>query len=150
VAFHSYDHSEPAQLDACRGVDYRIRGYRPPRSRVTEGLADERLAFHNFEWLASSAPSLRTDAPALEHRIAKLPIALDDFGLHTGELSYVDWEAEVLRLVAERPFTAIGLHDCYAEHWLPHYPALLDRLAELAEPRTLDEVADDLFLAHAV
>jgi hypothetical protein len=149
VAFHSYDHSAPAQLAECRGVDYRIKGYRPPRSELSPGLADERLAFHNFEWLASSAPSLGTDVPSLATRVAKLPVAIDDFSLHTGERTYREWEAEVLRTVAGRPFTAIGLHDCYAEHWLPHYPALLGRLAELAEPRTLDAVADELFLTHA-
>jgi hypothetical protein len=149
VAFHSYDHSSPAQLAECRAVDYRVKGYRTPRSALCPELADEHLAFHNFEWLASSAPSLGTEVPALPNRVAKLPVAVDDFALHTGERSYAAWEAEVLRLVAERPFTAIGLHDCYADHWLPHYPALLEKLVALAEPRTLDDVAAELYLAHA-
>lgn len=48
---------------------------------------------------------------------------------------------------ALRPF---GLHDCYARHWLPDYGALLDALAGRGSLRTLDEVADELFLASAV
>jgi hypothetical protein len=150
VAFHSYDHSSPGQLDECRSVDYRIKGYRPPRSRLSADLADERLAFHNFEWLASSAASLGIDDPALPNRVAKLPVSVDDFALHTGERSYPEWESEVLRTVADRPFTSIGLHDCYAHHWLAHYPAFLDKLTALAQPRTFDDVAAEVFLAHAV
>jgi hypothetical protein len=149
VAFHSYDHSSPGQLDECRAVDYRIKGYRPPRSRLSPDLSDERLAFHNFEWLASSAGSLGIDAPALPNRVAKLPVSVDDFALHTGEQPYPEWEAEVLRAVADRPFTSIGLHDCYAHHWLPHYPAFLEKLTALAQPRTFDDVAAEVFLAHA-
>jgi hypothetical protein len=153
VAFHSFDHSVPPtrdQLAECRGVDYRIKGYRPPRSLLTDDLRDERLAFHNFEWLASSAASLGTDVPTLPGRIAKIPVSVDDFALHTGELTYAQWEAEVLRAVEDGRFTSIGLHDCYAEHWLPHYPELLDRVTAFAQPRTFDDVAAGLFLAHAV
>ncbi len=152
VAFHSYDHSVPPkgdQLAECRGIDYRIKGYRPPRSLVSDDLADERLAFHNFEWLASSAASLGTDEPALPNRVAKLPVAGDDFALHSGQLTYEEWEADVLGAAGRRPFTAIGLHDCYADHWLPHYPELISRLAALGQLRTLDEVAAELFLSPA-
>jgi hypothetical protein len=160
VAFHSYDHAVPSngadgagsptdQLAECRSVDYRIKGYRPPRSLLSDDVADERLAFHNFEWLASSVFSLGIDAPALLNRVAKLPISFDDFVLHTGERTYAEWEAEVLSAVAREPFTSIGLHDCYAHHWLAHYPSLLDKLGDLAEPRTLDDVAAGVFLAHA-
>jgi hypothetical protein len=149
VAFHSYDHSSSGQLDECREVDFRIKGYRAPRSRLSGDLSDDRLAFHNFEWLASSSGSLGTEVPALPSRVAKLPILVDDFALHTGERTYEEWEADVLHSVAERPFTSIGLHDCYAHHWLPRYESLLDALAQLARPRTLDDVAGDVFFAHA-
>ena len=39
-------------------IDYRIKGYRPAQSRITAELTDANLAFHNFEWLASSRYSL--------------------------------------------------------------------------------------------
>jgi hypothetical protein len=45
VAFHSYDHKVAPeddgtdQLGRCRVVDYRIKGYRPPQSRLTGELA---------------------------------------------------------------------------------------------------------------
>jgi peptidoglycan/xylan/chitin deacetylase (PgdA/CDA1 family) len=161
VAFHSYDHSvadededfvgsSTDQLAACRKVDYRIKGYRPPRSRVSGALGDERLAFHNFEWLANSGYVMGTYAPALTNRVVKLPITVDDFALHMGRQTYGEWEEEVLEEVARRPFVSIGLHDCYAHHWLPHYPELLEKLCALASPATHDEVAAELFLAHAV
>jgi hypothetical protein len=149
VAFHSYDHSSPGQLDACREVDYRIKGYRPPRSQLNGELSDDRLAFHNFEWLASSAGSLGTELPTLPNRVAKLPVSVDDFALHTGERSYAEWESDVLRRVAEQPFTSIGLHDCYGHHWLPRYASLLDTLGQGAQLRTFDDVAAEVFFAHA-
>jgi peptidoglycan/xylan/chitin deacetylase (PgdA/CDA1 family) len=159
VAFHSYDHSTPSddggadsgadQLEECRKVDYRIKGYRLPRSQGSRALSDERLAFHNFEWLASSSYSLGIDAPALSNRVAKLPVSVDDFDLRTGERRYADWEAAVLRAAARQPFTSVSLHDCYAPHWLAHYPAFLEKLSATAELATFDEVAAELFLASA-
>ena len=46
------------QLPRCREVDYRIKGYRPPRSQITPELSDRNLLFHNFEWLASMMAEL--------------------------------------------------------------------------------------------
>jgi hypothetical protein len=153
VAFHSFDHhlKRRNQLPRCRQVDYRIKGYRPPRSMITRELTDRKLLFHNFEWLASSAPSLGTPRPVLRNGLVRLPIALDDFALHSGSgVSFDDWAAGALQLVADSDFTAIGLHDCYAQHWLPHYQTLLERMSGLAELRTLNEVAAEITLGSAV
>jgi hypothetical protein len=153
VAFHSFDHrlKRRNQLPRCRQVDYRIKGYRPPRSVITRELTDRKLLFHNFEWLASSAPSLGTPRPVLRNGLVRLPIALDDFALHNRPgVSFDDWAAGALQLVADNDFTAIGLHDCYAQHWLPHYQTLLERMSGLAELHTLNEVAAEITLGSAV
>ena len=52
--------------------------------------------------------------------------------------------------VSENDFTTIGLHDCYAAHWLPRYRRFLYRLREIGELRTLDEVAAEVTLCSAV
>jgi hypothetical protein len=151
VAFHSYDHDrDREQLPACRRVDYRIKGYRPPQSRLTAELSDARLLWHNFEWLASSATSFGFDRPRLEHRLVKIPIELDDFPMHVGRLTFETWRAKLMDEIRDRPFVAFGLHDCYAEHWLPHYEQLLVDLKTMGRFRTLDEVAADLYLAGGV
>lgn len=153
LAFHSYDHAvagpERGQLHACRTVDYRLKGYRVPRSALTPELSDAALCRHNFEWLASSAQSLGLEEPALRRGIVRIPIADDDFSLYTRRLRYPEWETRVLDRVRARPFTAIGLHDCYAAAWLPHYPRFLAALRELATLRTADEVACDVLFRHA-
>lgn len=153
LAFHSYDHAPPGedqgQLRACRTVDYRLKGYRVPRSRLTDEVADAQLCRHNFEWLASSVRSLGTREPVLRHGVVRIPIADDDFALHTGRLAYPAWEARVLETVRQREFTAIGLHDCYGAAWLPHYPRFLDSLRQLAALRTADEVAFDVIFRDA-
>ena len=42
LAFHSYDHAlDTPQLQRCRTIDYRLKGYRAPRSVITEELQDE-------------------------------------------------------------------------------------------------------------
>jgi peptidoglycan/xylan/chitin deacetylase (PgdA/CDA1 family) len=176
IGFHSYDHSIDVwwpvsqwsrrirrrfvpsaaadatpidQVTGCREVDYRIRGYRPPRSRITRELNDTNLCWHNFEWLASSTHSLRLDSPTLRRRVVRLPILVDDYPLYTHRLTWQEWEARVLHSVARRDFTAVSLHDCYAASWLPHYGALLDRLQQLGRLVTLDEVAARTFLTTA-
>ena len=155
VAFHSYDHAvmedgSGEQLARCRRVDYRIKGYRAPRSRLTGETADEPLLFHNFEWLASSRYSFGFGKPKMHRRLAKIPIGFDDFPLHSQEMSYADWQQGALAEIEREPFVAFGLHDCYAAHWMPHYPRLLDRLQSLAALRTMNDVAAELALASAV
>ena len=157
VAFHSYDHRvadpaggpEDSQLQRCRRVDYRLKGYRAPRSIITGELADDSLAFHNFEWLASSASSLGTLVPVLERGIVKIAVLLDDFPLHRRAMPYAEWEARVLRLADEHDAVTLGLHDCYADLWLPHYPELLDRLGRRGVLTTLDQLAARVMLASS-
>lgn len=145
LAFHSFDHGDGPQLQHCREVDYRLKGYRPPRSLLTDELTHERLAFHNFEWLALSG----TSSPEMRGRLVRLPVTLDDFSLYTGAQSYDEWEREVLDHVEREPYTAVGLHDCYAHLWLPHYPSLLAKLRALASPRTFDQVSAEVVIGAA-
>jgi len=150
LAFHSFDHSlDGDQLRRCREVDYRLKGYRLPRSQRTPETTDEQLALHNFEWLASSASSLGVDSPQMLNRLVRLPVALDDFALYTGELTYERWEAGLLDRVEQAPFTAFGLHDCYAHLWLTRYAELLEKLRSRAQLRTLDEVSAEIVMSAA-
>jgi len=155
LGFHSYEHRLPdehadadlEELVRCRGVDDSIRGYRPPQSKIGPGLEDRHLLRYDFEWFASSRSSLGRDDPDLENGIVKIPIHIDDFDLHRGRLGYEAWEQKVLSAARDREFVAIGLHDCYADHWIDHYPGLLEKLRELGTFRTFDEVADDVVSA---
>jgi hypothetical protein len=150
LAFHSFDHRpHDNQLGLCRGVDYRIRGYRPPNSRMTRELTDEQLGRYNFEWIASSAGSIGTEQPALGSAAVRIPIFFDDFPLHRHGMTFETWEAEALATTASRSFTAFGLHDCYADRWLHGYDAFLGKLADLGTLRTVGEVADRVLLGCA-
>jgi len=167
-AFHSYDHvvpptglvarvarrlrggaPNPYQLERCRQVDYRLKGYRPPQSRLTPDLGDRNLSFHGFEWLASSAWSLGFREPRMENGIVKIPILLDDHRMFRDGLSFARWQQEALDLIDANAFVAFSLHDCYAEFWLAHYAELLATVRERGRLRTLDEVAAEVALAHA-
>jgi hypothetical protein len=179
LAFHSFDHEVPAarralanalyrlhdrwrgaevadhepgasrQLNKCRELDYRLKGYRPPQSRITADLSDANLCFHNFEWLANSSYALRFSDPRLQNRLVKIPILIDDFDLHRRALGYDAWEAEVLTALGQHQVAAVCLHDCYAPLWLPRYRGFLERLRELGRLVTMDSVASDVVLAHA-
>ena len=81
--------------------------------------------------------------------VVRLPIALDDFPLYSSRLPYEDWEQLALQRIAASDFAAISLHDCYAPYWLPRYRRLLEQVQEMAELRTLDEVAAELTLRSA-
>jgi hypothetical protein len=153
IAFHSFDHQiddtgagDPLQLRRCRTVDYRVKGYRAPRSRITAELTDANLCLRNFEWLASSPKSLGTVRPTMQNRLVRVPILFDDFALFRGRVSYVEWERTALEQIERNHFVAFGLHDCYAPHWLPHYPDFLRRVSGLGTLRTVDAVAFDVIL----
>jgi hypothetical protein len=150
LAFHSYDHApDTPQLYPCRTVDYRLKGYRPPRSVITRELTDENLCHHNFEWLASSAVSFGTQVPVLRNGIARIPIAFDDFALHTRRLDYTEWERRALGRARTGPVLAFSVHDCYADHWLDGYPRFLDRLRATGELLTFNELSGRIVLTHA-
>jgi len=158
LAFHSYDHLQGGgdanqiddQLSRCRSVDYRTRGYRVPKSRLTAELTPQRLLRLNFDWLASSASSIDATMPELRDNIVYTPIMFDDFALHTGDMNYQTWEDWALNCVRQREFVAFGLHDCYGAHWTEQYPEFLEKISSYGNFRTCDQVADDVVLAHCV
>jgi hypothetical protein len=150
IAFHSYDHSiSEDQLAKCREVDYRIKGYRPPRSIITPELSDENLCFHNFEWLASSAYCLGIISPEIENRIIKIPILFDDFELYRSRMNYEVWEEQAIQMINQHNFVAFGLHDCYSDYWLPHYGEFLKKISQLGRLKTLNEIADEVILVNS-
>ncbi len=161
LAFHSYDHridssngAAPTkgadQLGRCRTVDYRLKGYRTPQSRITAELTDENLCFHNFEWLASSTYSFGFDEPRLQNGIVKIPIHFDDFSMYHDGRSYEAWEAEAIATIENNRFVAFGLHDCYGEFWLPRYAAFLATISRMGRLMTMNQVADEVFLQNAL
>jgi glycosyltransferase involved in cell wall biosynthesis len=148
IAFHSFNHciEDLTQLRRCREVDLRVRGYRPPRSRITAELEDYNLTYFNFEWLASSASSLGFNNCRLENGLIKIPIDLDDYPLFTGANGYDEWEENLLVRARERRFFAFGLHDCYADLWLTRYPQLLKKLRKIGDLVSADMLCDRIFL----
>ncbi len=151
IAFHSFDHNiKNAQLYKCKDVDYRIKGYRPPQSKITSELTTANLAFNNFEWLASSAHSLNIKKPILDSGIVKIPIMFDDYSMYKDKVSYQDWEDRAIRTVEENDFVAFCLHDCYAQYWLPHYKSFLNKISELGKFKTFNQVAEEEFLSNSL
>jgi hypothetical protein len=151
IGFHSFDHrlKDLNQLRQCREIDLSVKGYRPPRSELTAELTDYNLTRLNFEWLACSAHCLGFDVCELENGLVKIPVAVDDYPLFTGAVGYDQWECELLTMASQKAFFAFGLHDCYAHHWLQHYPGLLDKLAAIGDFITADILCDRMFLPGA-
>lgn len=145
--FHSYDHriTDLSQLRRVREVNLKVRGYRPPRSILTPELTDYRLSSYNFEWLLNVAPH-SSAVWYLENGIVKIPAHLDDYPLQTGAMTYAEWKAKLLAMVETQRFVAVGLHDCYARHWLADYGDLLAQLQRRGALWTCDEIADRGFL----
>lgn len=151
IAFHSFNHKlNESQLRRCRQIDNRIKGYRTPQSRITPELNDTNLCQNNFDWLASSTSSLGLNTPLMQNRIVKIPIVTDDFDLYKRRLDYRDWEDRLLQVIAQRKFTAFGLHDCYGEFWLPHYKELLTKIKDLGTLQTLNTVSNRIVCGSAL
>ena len=86
----------------------------------------------------------------MHNRLVKIPILLDDFPLYKSRTPYGEWEKRITAEIQKSDFVAFGLHDCYADLWLPHYRALLDQLSRLGQIKTLDAVADETIFAGAI
>lgn len=138
------------QLEECRRVDYRIKGYRPPQSKITPELNDKNLCHHNFEWLASHRNTLAVKSPELQNRIVKIPVLFDDYGMYKRHKEYEIWEQKAIEMIKQNDFVAFGLHDCYAHYWLPHYRGFLEKIRALGEFKTFNEVANTVFLASTL
>ena len=152
IGFHSYDHDmNKDQLPMCREIDYRIKGYRPPQSKITTELSDENLCFFNFEWLASSSYSFdKIKLPFIQNRIVKIPILFDDFEMYQKQVNYKDWEHNAIKSIEENEFVAFCLHDCYAHYWLPHYRKFLNKICGMGEFKTMNEVANEMILCSSL
>jgi hypothetical protein len=137
------------QLYACRLVDARIRGFRPPQSRPSAEWNDYNLVFRNFDWIATSHKRIESTRPVFRHRLVNIPIHFDEFPVYKG-IAYDIWERDALNFIERNDFIVFGLHDCYADLWLSQYPRLLQRIAGLGSLTTLDDVADRIILANAV
>jgi hypothetical protein len=109
---------------------------------LTPELTDYRLSYYNIEWLLNDVSSLAGPEWYLENGLVKIPVHCDDYPLQTGQISYEEWKARLLRLVESQAFVAVGLHDCYASHWLADYPNLLAELQQRAELWTCEEIAN--------
>jgi hypothetical protein len=150
IAFHSYDHGRyGGQLRKCRDIDYRIKGYRPPRSEITPELMDKNLCYYNFEWLASWIGSLKTRLPKMENSVVKIPVLFDDFDLYKKKMPFKDWEQKAINIIKHNSFVAFCLHDCYAQYWLPYYRKFLKKIIHFGILKTLDEVANEVILGSA-
>lgn len=168
TGFHSFDHQLPSrslrqrllkrlgrhseqsqQLERCRQIDYRSKGYRPPQSRLTSDLTDSNLSRHGFEWLACSAWTLGIEEPKIQNGIVKIPILFDDYNLYRDGLPFHIWKEQAWQAIRRHPFVAFSLHDCYAHLWLPHYQEFLKELKSLGRLCTLNQVAAETTLAQA-
>ena len=151
LGFHSFNHQldEGEQLQRCRAVDLRVRGYRPARSQIAPELNDYNLALWNFEWFASSSGSLQHTTCKLQNGIVKIPVHFDDYPLFKGTIDYDQWESRVLQLAQMHPVVGLGLHDCYAGMWLPHYPQLLEKLRMIGSFVSADDVCNNLLLQES-
>ena len=138
------------QLYRCRLVDRRVKGFRPPRSRAVAEWNDYNLVFRNFEWCATSARQMGTTRPVMRNRLVKIPIHFDDFPLFNLGMSFAEWEKRAIAIIEHNAFTAFALHDCYADFWLPHYPAFLKKIMSLGTFKTLDQVMNEELFACAI
>jgi hypothetical protein len=80
----------------------------------------------------------------------KFPIHFDDFPLYSPGKSFAEWEKQAILVLEKNALTTFGLHDCYADFWLPHYPAFLEKIERLGTFKTLDQVTNEELFACAI
>ena len=137
------------QLGACRSVDWRIKGYRHYQPNNSSEVSDTDLCFYNFEWKAidEKRPGAK---PTLQNRVVKIPVFCNVYEIHKDNVSYETWESKVIERIKQSNFTAIGLHDCYANYWLAQYSQFLEKISSLGKLKTFNEVSDQIVLSNSI
>lgn len=116
VAFHSYHHrAHPRyyadEIDLCKKAPTcsRVYGYRSPQSRWNQ-TTTKNLWDSGFLW---NAESDEHKEPYFIHKgLVRLPIADDDWDLHTGKLDSKSWVKQFSDLLKTRRYFGFGSHDC--------------------------------------
>lgn len=118
VAFHSYYHHHscrpedyPKEIDLCRKVSPLVRGYRSPRSQWNQTTMKS-LWEKGFLW---NAEDDKHKEPYFIYKgLVRLPIATDDWRLHTGALNVGEYVQQFSELLKRRYYFAFGSHDYVA------------------------------------
>lgn len=116
VAFHSYNHQSnwrpeyySDEIDLCRKVSPIPHGYRSPRSEWNQTTL-RTLWEKGFLWNAESDTH---KVPYFIYKgLVRLPIATDDWPVYERSLTFDEWIREFSNLLKNRPYFAIGSHDC--------------------------------------
>jgi|GEM_PF-6174024 len=118
VAFHSYHHRAQSryyaeEIDLCKKapIPAQVYGYRSPQSRWNQTTL-KNLWNSGFLW---NAEADEREEPYFIHKgLVRLPIAADDWTLHTGEIDSEAWVGQFSDLLKTRHYLAFGAHDCIA------------------------------------
>lgn len=128
TAFHSYNHQRDwspryfaDEVRLCREQTSLPVGYRSPRSQWNSTTI-KALRKNGFLW---SAENDKNPSPYfLKDGLIRLPIAMDDWHLHTGRIDRKGWMEKFLHLLENRSYFAVGSHDFilseseeYIENW---------------------------------
>ena len=116
VAFHSCNHQSDWQpeyysdeIEFCRKVSSLPFGYRSPRSQWNQ-TSLKTLWEKGFLWDAEG--DTHKEPYFIYKGLVRLPIATDDWSLHTGALTVDEWLQQFSELLKSRPYFAFGSHDC--------------------------------------
>ncbi|MEA3323845.1 MAG: methyltransferase domain-containing protein [Euryarchaeota archaeon] len=115
VAFHSYNHQSDWQppyysdeIDLCRKASPIPCGYRSPRSQWDRNTL-KTLWERGFLWNAEC--DTHKEPYFIHNGLVRLPIATDDWLLHTGDMDVDEWVKQFPVLLKSRPYFGFGSHD---------------------------------------
>jgi len=120
IAFHAYGNYPDwgpeyysSEVDLCRKVSAEPKGYRSPRSQWDQNTLRS-LWENGFLWNAESDKS--TKPYFIYNGLVRLPIATDDWSLHTNDMTVDEWINRFSELLKNRSYFGFGSHDCVASH----------------------------------
>jgi hypothetical protein len=137
-----------AELELCRRVSSRTKGYRLAGAREPGPSEAFELCYHKFDWILVGDLPAAFPTPRLDAGMVKIPLVATDADLRSNDLGR--WVNQTLDRVRRGGPLALSLGRNWWTLKVERRRELLDRLLLSVELTTCDRLAEDWILRHGV
>ncbi len=136
------------ELERCRRVSSRTKGYRLPDGRLPGASEAFDLCFHKFDWVLVDHLKARKQTPHLEAGMVRIPNVITDHDLQPASCD--PWVERALKAIRPGHPVTFSLGWNWWSLADERRQNILERIVSTSELKTCDQLADEWVLSHAI